>query len=91
MNHYYYCILIRERILGGNALIPSTHPPPFFPQVIERANDVPYGLSACVWSENSGMTHRVAQALDVRIKHFFILYIYIYGGGCYECILWVAQ
>ena len=40
-------------------------------QVIERANNVQYGLSACVWSENSGITHRVAQALDVcRGKHF---------------------
>ena len=41
-------------------------------QVIERANGVQYGLSACVWSENSGITHRVAQALDVCRKKYFI-------------------
>ena len=34
-------------------------------QVIGRANDVEYGLCASVWSENSGVTHRVAQAIDV--------------------------
>ena len=34
-------------------------------QGIRRANDVEYGLCACVWSENSGTTHRVAQAMDV--------------------------
>ena len=34
-------------------------------QAVERANNVKYGLCACVWSENSGTTHRVAQALDV--------------------------
>ena len=34
-------------------------------QAIARANNVKYGLCACVWSENSGATHRVAQALDV--------------------------
>ena len=32
-------------------------------QVIRRANDVQYGLCA---SENSGLTHRVAQAMNVR-------------------------
>ena len=41
-------------------------------QVIERANNVKYGLSACVWSENSGITHRVSQALDVSlVAHHF--------------------
>ena len=39
-------------------------------QVIHRANDVEYGLCACVWSENSGITHRVAQALDVSIAQY---------------------
>ena len=33
--------------------------------MIERANNVKYGLSGCVWSENSGTTHRVAQAMEV--------------------------
>ena len=43
-----------------------------FQQVIDRANNVNYGLSACVWSENSGATHRVSQALDVSLvaRHF---------------------
>ena len=35
-------------------------------QVIHHANDVQYGLCASVWSENSGITHRVAQAMNVR-------------------------
>ncbi len=39
-------------------------------QVVRRANDVQYGLSACVWTENSGITHRVSQALDVS-RFFF--------------------
>ena len=34
-------------------------------KVVKRANDVQYGLCACVWSENSGISHRVAQTLDV--------------------------
>ena len=43
---------------------------PFLPlslQAILRANSVEYGLCACVWSENSGTTHRVAQAMDVSL------------------------
>ena len=34
--------------------------------MIERANNVKYGLSATVWSENLLRVHRVAQRLDVR-------------------------
>ena len=34
---------------------------------IRRANDVEYGL--CVWSENSGTTHRVAQAIEVSFSY----------------------
>ncbi|XP_065843545.1 2-aminomuconic semialdehyde dehydrogenase-like [Oscarella lobularis] len=34
-------------------------------EVIERANNVKYGLSATVWSENLSRVHRVAQRLDV--------------------------
>ena len=34
-------------------------------QVIRRANSLPYGLAACVWTESSGRTHRVSQQLDV--------------------------
>ena len=36
---------------------------------IHRANDVEYGLCACVWSENSGTTHRVAQAMEVSFSY----------------------
>ncbi|XP_077990026.1 2-aminomuconic semialdehyde dehydrogenase-like isoform X2 [Glandiceps talaboti] len=32
-------------------------------EVIQRANDVKYGLAACVWSSDVGRTHRVAQKL----------------------------
>ena len=34
--------------------------------VIQRANDVPYGLCASIWTENSGRIHRVASKLKVR-------------------------
>ena len=34
-------------------------------QAIKRANGVQYGLCASLWTENSGRTHRVSQALDV--------------------------
>ncbi|XP_065897799.1 2-aminomuconic semialdehyde dehydrogenase-like [Dysidea avara] len=34
-------------------------------EVICRANSLPYGLAACVWTESSGRTHRVSQQLDV--------------------------
>ena len=41
--------------------------------MIQRANDVEYGLCASVWSENSGTTHRVAQALDVSVHQHLVL------------------
>ena len=34
-------------------------------QVVERANDVQYGLSASVWSTDVGKIHRVAHKLEV--------------------------
>ena len=43
--------------------------------MIHRANDVEYGLCASVWSENSGTTHRVAQAMDVSNN---VLYMCVY-------------
>jgi acyl-CoA reductase-like NAD-dependent aldehyde dehydrogenase len=54
--------LMKEEVFG-----PVTCVVPFKTEeeVIHRANDVEYGLCACVWSENSGVTHRVAQAMDV--------------------------
>lgn len=33
-------------------------------EVIERANNVKYGLAACVWSQNISRAHRVAQRLQ---------------------------
>ena len=33
--------------------------------IVQRANDVPYGLCASVWSENAGRIHRVASKLKV--------------------------
>ena len=33
---------------------------------IRIANDIPYGLSSYVWSENLGRAHRVAAAIDMR-------------------------
>ena len=37
----------------------------FLDDVTQRANDVPYGLCASVWSENAGRIHRVASKLKV--------------------------
>ena len=34
-------------------------------EAIEKANDAEYGLCASVWSENVGVIHRVAEALEV--------------------------
>lgn len=61
---------------------PFTFTPPSLPpsQVIERANNVQYGLSGCVWSENSGTTHRVAQALDVSTARLYGGYFEISKG-----------
>ena len=41
--------------------------------MIGRANDVEYGLCASVWSENSGVTHRVAQAIDVSSQYTVVI------------------
>ena len=41
--------------------------------MIGRANDVEYGLCASVWSENSGVTHRVAQAIDVSSQYTVVV------------------
>ena len=55
----HYCV-----VLVVEVLVPV--------QVIQRANGVRYGLCASVWTENSGISHRVSQALDVNC---FILLI----------------
>ena len=47
-------------------------------QVVERANNVQYGLSASVWSTDVGKIHRVAHKLEVvTLETLFILVIYI--------------
>ena len=43
--------------------------------VIQRANDVPYGLCASVWTENSGRIHRVASKLKVHYHYIFDLFL----------------
>jgi len=40
-------------------------------EVIRRANGVPFGLSATLWTQDASRLHRVAQQLEV--KFFFIL------------------
>ena len=49
-------------------LIPSIYSNHISDVVIQRANDVPYGLCASVWSENSGRIHRVASKLQVWLS-----------------------
>ena len=45
-----------------------------FIQVVERANNVQYGLSASVWSTDVGKIHRVAHKLEVvPLQALFIL------------------
>ena len=41
----------------------------FLDDVTQRANDVPYGLCASVWSENAGRIHRVASKLKVSHRY----------------------
>jgi len=36
-------------------------------QVVERANNVKYGLCASVWTSDINTAHRVARKLEVRI------------------------
>lgn len=54
--------LIQEEIFGPVTCILSFKTEE---EVIKRANDVQYGLSACVWTENVGTAHRVAHNLEV--------------------------
>lgn len=56
--------VVQEEIFG-----PCCHVQPFDSedQVIEWANDTPYGLAAAVWTENSSRAHRVAAQLDTGI------------------------
>ncbi|XP_039270810.2 2-aminomuconic semialdehyde dehydrogenase-like [Styela clava] len=53
--------LMQEEIFG-----PVTCIVPFDTEdeVIKRANDVKYGLAACLWTQDVGKTHRVAKQLE---------------------------
>jgi 5-carboxymethyl-2-hydroxymuconic-semialdehyde dehydrogenase len=53
--------IAQEEIFGPVAcLIPFEDEP----DAIAQANDIPYGLSSYVWSENLGRAHRVAGAIE---------------------------
>jgi aminomuconate-semialdehyde/2-hydroxymuconate-6-semialdehyde dehydrogenase len=54
--------IVQEEIFG-----PCCHIAPFDTEdeVVERANDTPYGLAASVWTTNLATAHRVAGGLEV--------------------------
>ena len=52
-----------------------------FIQVVERANNVQYGLSASVWSTDVGKIHRVAHKLEVVPLQTLFIGI-AYTGSC---------
>lgn len=56
--------VLREEIFG-----PCCHITPFDDEAeaIRLANDTPYGLAACIWTENLSRAHRLAAQLDVGI------------------------
>ncbi len=55
---------VREEIFG-----PIGHVTPFDSEaeVIQRANDTPYGLAATIWTSNVNTAHRVAQSMNVGV------------------------
>lgn len=55
---------MKEEIFG-----PICHLSPFDTEaeVIQRANDTPYGLAATIWTSNVSRAHRVAEAMNVGI------------------------
>lgn len=56
-------------------------------EVIERANNSKYGLSATVWTNNLGLAHRVAQRLQVGttwINCFLVRDLHMPFGGMKE-------
>lgn len=36
--------------------------------LIKRVNNIQYGLCGCIWTENLGRAHRLAQHIEVRIS-----------------------
>jgi aminomuconate-semialdehyde/2-hydroxymuconate-6-semialdehyde dehydrogenase len=54
--------IVREEIFG-----PCCHVAPFDTEaeVVERANDTPYGLAASVWTTDLATAHRMGNALEV--------------------------
>ncbi|KAL5493522.1 hypothetical protein EMCRGX_G014716 [Ephydatia muelleri] len=54
-------------------------------EVIKRANDVQYGLCACMWTENEGTAHRVAQSMEVGtvwVNCWMVRDLNMPFGGC---------
>ncbi|PTQ56187.1 MAG: 5-carboxymethyl-2-hydroxymuconate semialdehyde dehydrogenase [Candidatus Carbobacillus altaicus] len=56
------CRVVKEEVFGP---VVTVLPFDTEEEVIERANDVEYGLSASVWTSNLKRAHRVAQKLEV--------------------------
>jgi len=42
-------------------------------EVVERANNVKYGLCASVWSSDINKAHRVARKLEVEMTADFVI------------------
>jgi aminomuconate-semialdehyde/2-hydroxymuconate-6-semialdehyde dehydrogenase len=57
-------VIMREEIFG-----PCCHVSPFDSEeeVIERANDTPYGLACTIWTENLGKAHRTAAQVETGL------------------------
>jgi acyl-CoA reductase-like NAD-dependent aldehyde dehydrogenase len=56
-------------------------------EVIKRANNSKYGLSATIWTNNLGLAHRVAQSLQVGttwINCFLVRDLHMPFGGMKE-------
>lgn len=56
--------IAREEIFGP---VLTVHPFTTEEEVIERANNTPYGLASAVWTESAARAHRMAAALDTGV------------------------